>query len=252
MRPAERSRGWSSDGRSQPRASGREQRRLRACWFTSSRAQSTCLHEPDPVAGALDHGLAGDALDDPPGDGEVGDEGAGEALSDGGDGAAAAAAGGDLDEFDGDARVGGAVDGGEGEEERRVLPLSSIDRAANARVSVEFIQVSSRGGSGGAVAAIREGFARALVSYFPVAGRIVESVPGEPMVECSGDGIWFVEAGRLRPGRREPASAEPALLPAGGPRLAGARRSSTRGSAPRAACTINGELHHYTINGVMV
>ncbi|OAY82732.1 3'-N-debenzoyl-2'-deoxytaxol N-benzoyltransferase [Ananas comosus] len=75
-----------------------------------------------------------------------------------------------------------------------LLPLSSIDRAANARVSVEFIQVFSRGGDGGAVAAIREGFARALVPYFPVAGRIVESVPGEPMVECSGDGIWFVEA----------------------------------------------------------
>nr|CAD1829670.1 unnamed protein product [Ananas comosus var. bracteatus] len=73
-----------------------------------------------------------------------------------------------------------------------VLPLSSIDRAANARVSVEFIQVSSRGGSGGAVAAIREGFARALVSYFPVAERIVESVPGEPMVECSGDGICSI------------------------------------------------------------
>nr|CAD1824027.1 unnamed protein product [Ananas comosus var. bracteatus] len=77
-----------------------------------------------------------------------------------------------------------------------LLPLSSIDRAANARVSVEFIQVFSRGGGGGAaaVAAMREGFARALVPYFPVAGRIVESVPGEPMVECSGDGIWFVEA----------------------------------------------------------
>nr|CAD1838844.1 unnamed protein product [Ananas comosus var. bracteatus] len=44
------------------------------------------------------------------------------------------------------------------------------------------------------VAAIREGFARALVPYFPVAGRIIESVPGEPMVECSGDGIWFMEA----------------------------------------------------------
>ncbi|XP_020080393.1 acyl transferase 9-like [Ananas comosus] len=77
------------------------------------------------------------------------------------------------------------------------LPLSSIDRAANARVSIEFIQVfgsGGSGGSGGAVAAIREGFARALVSYFPVAGRIVKSVPGEPMVECSRDGIWFVEA----------------------------------------------------------
>ncbi|XP_020088484.1 LOW QUALITY PROTEIN: acyl transferase 9-like [Ananas comosus] len=81
-----------------------------------------------------------------------------------------------------------------------LLPLSSIYRAANARVSVEFIQVFSAAAAAAPsppserVAAIREGFARALVPYFPVAGRIIESVPGEPMVECSGDGIWFVEA----------------------------------------------------------
>nr|CAD1824029.1 unnamed protein product [Ananas comosus var. bracteatus] len=74
-----------------------------------------------------------------------------------------------------------------------LLPLSSIDRTAAVRVSVDFIQVFSGGGAG-APAAIREGFARALVPYFPVAGRIVESVPGVPEVECSGEGIWFVEA----------------------------------------------------------
>ncbi|OAY82785.1 hypothetical protein ACMD2_01544 [Ananas comosus] len=67
------------------------------------------LHEPDPLAGALDLGDTGDALDDPPGDGEVGDEGAGEALSDRG-GGAGAAAGEDLDEVDGDAH--GGVGGG--------------------------------------------------------------------------------------------------------------------------------------------
>nr|CAD1841534.1 unnamed protein product [Ananas comosus var. bracteatus] len=130
-----------------------------------------------------------------------------------------------------------------------LLPLSSIDRAANARVSVEFIQVSSRSGSGGAVAAIREGFARALISYFPIAERIVESVPGEPMVECSGDGIWFVEAGRLRPGRREPARAEPALLPAGGPRLAapGGAPPAAPLRGPHAPLTVN-----YTITPLMV
>ncbi|XP_020105337.1 acyl transferase 4-like [Ananas comosus] len=76
-----------------------------------------------------------------------------------------------------------------------LLPLSSIDRAVNSRLSVECIQVfSGGGGGGGAAAAMREGFARALVPYFPVAGRIVESVSGAPLVECSGDGIWFVEA----------------------------------------------------------
>nr|CAD1841533.1 unnamed protein product [Ananas comosus var. bracteatus] len=74
-------------------------------------------------------------------------------------------------------------------------PLLHRPRRQRARLCRIHPGLLPRGGSGGAVAAIREGFARALVSYFPVAGRIVESVPGEPMVECSGDGIWFVEAG---------------------------------------------------------
>jgi hypothetical protein len=81
------------------------------------------------------------------------------------------------------------------------LPLSSIDKTAAVRVSVDFIQVFPAPTSGkedrspsSAIAAMREGFAKALVPYYPVAGRIAEPVPGEPEIECTGEGVWFVEA----------------------------------------------------------
>ncbi|VAH68149.1 unnamed protein product [Triticum turgidum subsp. durum] len=38
---------------------------------------------------------------------------------------------------------------------------------------------------------MREGFARALVPYYPVAGRVA---PSGLAVDCTGEGIWFVEA----------------------------------------------------------
>jgi hypothetical protein len=42
-----------------------------------------------------------------------------------------------------------------------------------------------------AVAAMRSGFARALVPYYPVAGRVA---PSGLAVDCTGEGVWFVEA----------------------------------------------------------
>ncbi|KAJ3670896.1 hypothetical protein LUZ60_008322 [Juncus effusus] len=72
------------------------------------------------------------------------------------------------------------------------LPLSSIDKTAAVRVSVDFISVFSAGEQ--PAARIRDAFARALVDYYPVAGRIAEPVFGQPVVECTGEGIWFVEA----------------------------------------------------------
>ncbi|KAI4998926.1 hypothetical protein ZWY2020_054268 [Hordeum vulgare] len=79
------------------------------------------------------------------------------------------------------------------------LPLSSIDKTAAVRVMVDFIQVfqsphSDSSSADEQVAAMRQGFARALVPYYPVAGRIAEPSPGEPVVDCTAEGVWFVEA----------------------------------------------------------
>ncbi|EMS59300.1 Omega-hydroxypalmitate O-feruloyl transferase [Triticum urartu] len=75
------------------------------------------------------------------------------------------------------------------------LPLSAIDKTAAVRVMVDFIQVFHSPPSGDdQVATMRQGFARALVPYYPVAGRIAEPSPGEPVVDCTGEGVWFVEA----------------------------------------------------------
>ncbi|XP_078168697.1 acyl transferase 9-like [Carex rostrata] len=72
------------------------------------------------------------------------------------------------------------------------LPLSSIDRTAAVRVSVDFISVFSHGEQ--PQVKIKEAFAKALVPYYPVAGRIAEPTPGVPVVDCTGEGIWYVEA----------------------------------------------------------
>ncbi|KAK1609662.1 hypothetical protein QYE76_033335 [Lolium multiflorum] len=50
---------------------------------------------------------------------------------------------------------------------------------------------AARDDQGAAVAAMRNGFARALVPYYPVAGRVA---PSGLVVDCTGEGIWFVDA----------------------------------------------------------
>lgn len=66
---------------------------------------------------------------------------------------------------------------------------------------MDFIQVfppatggPAADGQDAAVARMRDGFARALVPYYPVAGRIAEPAPGDVVVDCTGEGVWFVEA----------------------------------------------------------
>ncbi|KAJ4821333.1 Acyl transferase 1 [Rhynchospora pubera] len=72
------------------------------------------------------------------------------------------------------------------------IPLSSIDRTATMSVFVEFISMFSNGEQ--PAKRIKEAFAKALVPYYPVAGRIAEPTPGVPVVDCTGEGIWYVEA----------------------------------------------------------
>ncbi|URE12818.1 3'-N-debenzoyl-2'-deoxytaxol N-benzoyltransferase [Musa troglodytarum] len=58
------------------------------------------------------------------------------------------------------------------------LPLSCMDRIAAVRVLVDTISVFQKGLE--PAKAIKAALSRALVPYYPVAGRIVETSPGEP------------------------------------------------------------------------
>ncbi|KAE8806004.1 3'-N-debenzoyl-2'-deoxytaxol N-benzoyltransferase [Hordeum vulgare] len=80
------------------------------------------------------------------------------------------------------------------------LPLSSIDRTAGGAGLVNLIQVfpppsftTARKSQDAAAAlvAMRDGLARTLVPYYPVAGRVA---PSGLAVNCTGEGVWFVDA----------------------------------------------------------
>jgi hypothetical protein len=75
------------------------------------------------------------------------------------------------------------------------LDLSVIDRLAVLRFNIRTLHVF---GHGPEVAAkvIRDGLSRALVPYYPLAGRLKESSSqgGRLQIECCGEGVWFVEA----------------------------------------------------------
>ncbi|KQK19616.1 acyl transferase 7 [Brachypodium distachyon] len=74
-----------------------------------------------------------------------------------------------------------------------VLPLSSIDRSIVGGLQAHTVQVFDRPPSSAcAVAALREGLARALVPYYPVGGRVT---PCGGAVDCTGElGVWLLEA----------------------------------------------------------
>lgn len=74
------------------------------------------------------------------------------------------------------------------------LPLSSVDHAMGLRFMVEMITVYARGGGAEPAKVIRDALSKALVPYYPVAGRLVTSGDGLAEVACTGDGVWFVEA----------------------------------------------------------
>ncbi|KAJ0743389.1 putative taxadien-5-alpha-ol O-acetyltransferase [Helianthus annuus] len=71
------------------------------------------------------------------------------------------------------------------------LDLSRIDRLpvlrCNARTLHVFEPIGPHGAAG---STIREALAKALVPYYPLAGRL--SSDGST-IECTGDGVWFVE-----------------------------------------------------------
>lgn len=72
------------------------------------------------------------------------------------------------------------------------LDLSIIDRLPVLRCNARTLHVFRHGP--GAAQVIREALSTALVPYYPLAGRLKELRHGELQIECSGEGVWFVEA----------------------------------------------------------
>ena len=89
------------------------------------------------------------------------------------------------------------------------LELSAIDRVVGLRHMVPSLHVYPPRGRGAAAAGegkrlqqqspatvVREALGKALVDYYPLAGRLVDGPdgPASARVECTGEGAWFVEA----------------------------------------------------------
>ena len=84
------------------------------------------------------------------------------------------------------------------------LELSAIDRVVGLRHMVPSLNVYPPRGCGAAAgegqlqqqspaSVVREALGKALVDYYPLAGRFVEE-DGEVRVACTAEGAWFVEA----------------------------------------------------------
>lgn len=80
---------------------------------------------------------------------------------------------------------------------REILYLSNIDDQGTLRfysTGVQFYRFDpSRKGEDPA-RVIREGLAKVLVWYYPYAGRLIDAPAGKLVVECTGEGVLFVEA----------------------------------------------------------
>ncbi|KAJ3691934.1 hypothetical protein LUZ60_012284 [Juncus effusus] len=74
------------------------------------------------------------------------------------------------------------------------LPLAWVDRYPTHRGLVESMHLFRSGSDSNPAKVIREALAKALVFFYPLAGRIVEPVQGEPAIECSAQGVYFAEA----------------------------------------------------------
>jgi hypothetical protein len=78
------------------------------------------------------------------------------------------------------------------------LRLSVIDRVAGLRHLVRSLHVFAAAAAAGdektPAKTLREALGKALVDYYPLAGRFVEAEGGETRVACTAEGAWFVEA----------------------------------------------------------
>lgn len=78
-----------------------------------------------------------------------------------------------------------------------MVDLSVMDKIPALRCMARTLHVYSSGHDEGAGRVIREALSRALVPYYPLAGRLIHSASAsaaELHVQCCGQGVWFVEA----------------------------------------------------------
>ncbi|KAH6815131.1 HXXXD-type acyl-transferase family protein [Perilla frutescens var. frutescens] len=76
-------------------------------------------------------------------------------------------------------------------------PLSDIDNLEALRRQIPVIQIYRRNPSAEGkdpVKVIRDAIAKTLVFYYPFAGRLREGSGGKLVVECTGEGVLFIEA----------------------------------------------------------
>lgn len=74
-----------------------------------------------------------------------------------------------------------------------ILELSVVDRLPVLRCNARTLHVY-RDGAAAAAQRVREALAKALIPYYPLAGRLLVSDQNELQIACTGDGIWVVDA----------------------------------------------------------
>ncbi|GLJ11812.1 hypothetical protein SUGI_0177670 [Cryptomeria japonica] len=80
---------------------------------------------------------------------------------------------------------------------REILYLSNIDDQAGLRFHIPFVQFYKHNilkEYQDPAKVIREALGKVLVHYYPFAGRLREAAAGKLLVECTGEGVLFVEA----------------------------------------------------------
>ncbi|KAJ0687192.1 putative benzyl alcohol O-benzoyltransferase [Helianthus annuus] len=80
---------------------------------------------------------------------------------------------------------------------RELKPLSDIDDQEGLRFHIPFFHIygsNPKIGNKNPASVIREALAKALVFYYPFAGRLKEGPGRKLMVDCSGEGVLFIEA----------------------------------------------------------